>query len=104
MKNPNHTETIFEFPTEEMRKEYSRLGAEDFWLAGFIIDSDVIGFILSNGDRTKGATILQDKDQMIPETCKKSRKVEVYSFKNKCVLGFRFFDESQSPIFEVGHC
>lgn len=80
------------------------MGTEDFWLAGFIIDSDVVGFILSNGDRAEHKINLKDKDHMIPEACKKTRKVEVYSFKNKCVLGFRFFDESQSPIFEVGHC
>jgi hypothetical protein len=50
-----------------MRKEYSKLGTVDLWLARIIIDSDAVGFILSNGDRTEGVKILQAKDHMIPE-------------------------------------
>ena len=44
------------------------------------------------------------KDYMIPETCKHTRKVEVYyDDENKYVTGFKFFDINNTLLFEIGN-
>ena len=41
------------------------------------------------------------QDYMMPETCKQTRKVEVYWSKSY-LQGFKFFDSNDTLIFEVG--
>ncbi len=43
------------------------------------------------------------KDFMMPETCKQTRKVEVYCNGTSYVWGFKFFDINNTLLFEVGN-
>jgi hypothetical protein len=40
---------------------------------------------------------------MMPETCKWTRKVEVYCHNISFLLGFKFFDNNNTLLFEVGN-
>jgi hypothetical protein len=42
------------------------------------------------------------QDFMMPETCKQTRKVEVYCYFTHCLWGFKFFDINNTELFEVG--
>ncbi len=42
------------------------------------------------------------QDYMMPETCKQTRKVEVYCYGTSYLEGFKFFDINNTLLFEVG--
>ena len=43
------------------------------------------------------------KDDMMPETIKQTRKVEVYCYDTSNLEGFKFFDGNNTLLFEVGN-
>ena len=87
-----------------MRAQLSKEGTKEYYLAGFENNggkSCRFNFIANNGQRTEQKSDYPMQDFMMPETCKQTRKVEVYC---NCIhlCGFKFFDINNTLLFEVG--
>ncbi len=88
-----------------MRTDLAKKGTKDFFLAGFSNNggkSSRYNFIASDGQRTEQKSDYAMQDFMMPETCKQTRKVEVYCNGNDYVWGFKFFDINNTLLFQVG--
>ena len=95
-----------EFPDKAMRALLTKQGTKDFFLAGFSNDRGGsncrFNFIANNGQRTEQKSDFPMQDFMMPETCKQTRKVEVYCYGTNHVYGFKFFDINNTLLFDVG--
>jgi hypothetical protein len=89
-----------------MRTDLAKKGCKDFFLAGFSNNESGKGcrfnFIANNGQRTEQKIDSLMQDFMMPETCKQTRKVEVYCYGTSHLRGFKFFDINNTLLFEVG--
>ncbi len=89
-----------------MRTDLAKKGTKDFFLAGFSNDDGGEGlrfnFIANDGQRTEQKSDCPMQDFMMPETCKQTRKVEVYCYGTNYLEGFKFFDINNTLFFEVG--
>ncbi len=89
-----------------MRTDLAKKGTKDFFLAGFSNDGGKgvrYNFISSDGQRTEQKSDQPMQDFMMPETCKQTRKVEVYCYGTTHLSGFKFFDINNTLLFEVGY-
>ncbi len=87
-----------------MRTDLAKKGSKDFFLAGFSSGGGCrYNFIASDGQRTEQKSDQPMQDFMMPETCKQTRKVEVYCDGTYLVCGFKFFDINNTLLFEVGY-
>lgn len=76
-------------------------GIEDFYLVGVSNGSDFrFNFIASNGTRSEQKSDSVMQDYMMPETCRLTRKVEIYY--SGYLTGLKFFDENDLLLFQVG--
>ncbi len=87
-----------------MRTDLAKKGSKDFFLAGFSNGGGCrYNFIASDGQRTEQKSDQPVQDFMMPETCKQTRKVEVYCYGTIHLEGFKFFDINNTLLFEVGN-
>ena len=89
-----------------MRAQLSKEGTKEYYLAGFennTGEGNRFNFIANNGQRTEQKSDHPMQDYMMPETCKQTRKVEVYCCGTVYLEGFKFFDINNTLLFEVGY-